>query len=77
VVHVGWVIGALLAASVLWVIPVVLLLRANQSLVRAIVARNPQEYVALERTAGRVPKRVIPEKEIDFIDRPPAPLGLR
>ncbi len=75
-VHVGWVIGALVAASALWLVPIVLLLRSNQSLVRAIVARNPQEYVALERTAGRVPKRTVPEKEIDFINSPPRPLGL-
>lgn len=76
-VHVGWVIGALFAASALWIVPVVLLLRVNQSLVRAVIARNPQEFTALERTAGRVPKRNVPEKEIDFIDSSPAPLGLR
>lgn len=75
-VHVGWVVAALVAASVLWIVPVVLLLRANQSLVRAIIARNPAEFTALERTAGRVPKRTVPEKEVDFIDSPPRPLGL-
>jgi hypothetical protein len=76
VIHVGWVIGALIAASLLWLVPVVLLLRANHSLVRAVVARNPSEYVALERAAGQVPKRTVPERETDFTDRPPRPLGL-
>lgn len=49
--------------------------KSIHTLVRAVVAENPQDFAKLERPPAPV-KRQAPEHETDFTESRPRPLGL-